>query len=140
MRDLLLVELLGEVGRRIELRQDVVNAGKLVAAQVVVAAQRAAHLVEVAVDLLERLLQAGEQPHALHGVRHEVLGAELLERLRVSVLVAPALAHAPYACLDRGAMRIAVVGLKGGGGAGAGFGEREGGRAVGGGWGHGYGG
>ena len=56
VRDLLLVELLGEIGCGIELREDVIDTRKLIAAKIVMTTQRSPHFVEVPADLLERFL------------------------------------------------------------------------------------
>jgi len=109
VRDLLAVELLREIGRRIELRENVIDALKLVPAQVVMAAQRAAHLVEVAADLLQRALEAGEQARPLGRIGDEMPGAESREPVGVAVGRAPAGGDAVDARLDHGATGLTVL-------------------------------
>lgn len=108
MRDLLTVKLLREIGRRIELREEVIDTLKLVAPEVVVAAQRAAHFVEVPADLLQRALEAGEQARALSRVGDEVFRAERFECRGVTIGRAPPGRDAVDAGLNHGALRLAV--------------------------------
>jgi hypothetical protein len=97
-----------EIRRGIKLREDVIDALKLVSAQVVVAAQRAAHLVQVSRDLLERALDPGEQTRAFSWCGDEVFRAECFECRGVTIGRAPPGRDAVDAGLNHGALRLAV--------------------------------
>ena len=83
------VELLGEIGCRIEGRKHVVDEGKLVASEIAVATQSPVHLVQVAADLLESAFEAAEQAHEVWSLRNKSFDAELRHHLGVAVFGSP---------------------------------------------------
>ena len=107
-RDLLLVELVAQVGRGVKRGDRLVEARELVAREVVPAPQRAAHLVEVALDLADGFLQSVEEPRACGGIGREVPRAEGRERGIVAVGRLPARGAAGHALLRGGTDVLAV--------------------------------
>ena len=90
---LLLPQLLGEVGRRVKLREQIIALGQIVTTSIGPFAQDPPGFVQVTVDLLERGFQTVSQPMTILG-GHPVVFAKGRHGLLVTVRVGPAFGHA----------------------------------------------
>ena len=125
VRDLLLVELLAQIRRWIELRENVVDAREFIAAQIMMTTQCAPHFVEVAIDLFERAFESNEQTRALDCVDQEVLDAEGFEGRGIAIGRAPTTGDAGDTLCDSAAMRFAMGRCERVNGASDGSGKRK---------------
>ncbi len=108
-RELAREQVLAQVGAGIEGGEQLVDGPLRAQLQLAPAAQRAADLDQVAVELLQRGREAAEQLVPAARACDEPFQHERAQRRLVAVLVAPLGGHLPHPALDARALALAVL-------------------------------